>query len=464
MKPTHAIVIGGSIAGLLAARVLSDFADDVTIIERDRLPHKGDYRAGAPQARHLHTLLIRGEQVLNRLFPGFERDLEGAGALLARWGLDNSFYTTGGWTPHFDSGYRSHILGRAELEWLVRQRVGQIANIHFVTETDMLGLIPSDDGQSIIGVRTESRVDHGHHNLYAELVVDASGRNSKAPEWLTAIGFPAPAETVINAHCGYATRWYERPADMPNHVIAIQARPSEGLMRGGGLMPVEGNQVVVTLIGGAEDYPPTDEAGFLEYARTLANPAIYDIIKDLKPVSPITGYRRLENRRRHYERVAHRPENFIVMGDAAAALNPVYGQGMTKAALEAEALGQMLNGRDLRQLRGFAGRFQKRSAAILEDAWMMATGEDMRFPGVEGQKPGLVNRIGHAYFDQVARAMPYSAAITKDFFEAMTMLRSGKSMLRPTMAARVFWHTWVTRRTRRDAHLSSGEWTTVGAS
>ncbi|MBZ0289068.1 MAG: tryptophan 7-halogenase, partial [Anaerolineae bacterium] len=278
---THAIIIGGSIAGLLAARVLSEHFDQITIIERDRLPDEGAYRSGVPQARHLHTLLIRGQRIMDNLFPGFTQDLIDAGAPSAVWGLDNRFYTPAGWTQAFDSGYVSNICSRVELEWLVRRRVYAIQNVQFLTERDVLGLITDERHRVVTGVKVESRVDHSADALYADLVVDASGRSSKTPDWLADLGYQRPAETVINAHNGYATRWYEKPAPAQGTsnplAIAVQPRPKEGNYRGGSLLEVEDGRWVVTLLGANADYPPTQEAEFMEFARSLPTPAIYNL-------------------------------------------------------------------------------------------------------------------------------------------------------------------------------------------
>jgi 2-polyprenyl-6-methoxyphenol hydroxylase-like FAD-dependent oxidoreductase len=447
----HAIVIGGSIAGLLAARALSDHFDRVTVIERDALPDKGDFRAGVPQARHLHTLLVRGQHIMEHLFPGFTQDLMDVGAPTALWGKDNAFYTTGGWTPEFDSGIVGNICGRAELEWLVRRRVYAVQNIAFLTECEVHGLLADQAGTAVSGVVVESRADHSRENLSADLVVDASGRGSQAAEWLSQLGYDAPQETVIDAHCGYATRWYERPAHADKVALGIQPRPKEGLYRGGALLEVEGKRWVVTLLGANRDYPPTDEAGFLEFARTLPSPVIYEAIKDAKPISGIRGYQRLENCWRHYERLSRRPENFIVMGDAACALNPIYGQGMSSAALQAEMLGELLRTWRGGGLDGFAAQFQKRLATIMQGPWMISTAEDLRYPDVTGAKPNLVTRLSNRYFDLMALAMPYDKVVTTAFFETMNMLRPPTSTMRPAVALRVLWHVLVTRR------LSAGQ-------
>ncbi|MBC8097970.1 MAG: FAD-dependent monooxygenase [Armatimonadetes bacterium] len=445
--PTHALVIGGSMAGLLAARVLSDHFDRVTIIDRDTLPQSADLRGGVPQARHLHTLLIKGQQIIEGLFPGFTESLCESGAVKFRWGLDTNFVTTGGTLKHYDSGIDGISFGRASLEWVVRQRVQSIRNINFVTGTVVEHLLTDASGSTVTGVQLAARRGDAREALVADLVVDASGRGSKAPEWLASIGYPTPTETVINAHTAYATRWYQAPAQPSFEGItyAIQPRPAQGLNRGGGLMMIEDNQWVITLTGAGGDLPPTDDAGFLEYARSLATPALYDAIKDAQPISPIYGYRRLENRMRHYEKLPRRPENFIITGDAAIAFNPIYGQGMTAAALDAEVLQALLGKHNVRQLNGFAGQFQARLFQAMQGPWLMATGEDLRYPSVEGAKPGIMTRMIHGYFDLVSVAMAHDTVVTHRFLEVMNLIKQPAALLYPDMVLRVLRHTVLRR-------------------
>lgn len=454
----HAVVVGGSIAGLLAARVLSDHFERVTIVERDRLPQEGDYRKGVPQAHHLHTLLVRGQQIMEELFPGFTQDLKDAGAPTAVWGKDNLFCTTGGWTQTFDSGIVSNVCARAEMEWLLRRRVSAIPNITFLCEQDVQGLLTDASRQTTTGLKLESRVDRSVQELLADLVVDASGRGSKAPEWLKEQGYDAPAETLIDAHCGYATRWYERPTQLSKKGLGIQARPAEGLYRGGAWLEVECEQLVVTLLGANGDYPPTEEAAFLEYARSLASPAIYERIKDAKPISPIYGYRNLANRMRHYERLARRPENFIVTGDAACALNPIYGQGMSTAALEALMLGDLLKQYQTRSLMGFAARFQNQLFKLVQGPWQVSTAEDLRYPDVTGAKPGLFSRFSNRYFDWMSLAMPHDNQVTKAFFESMNLLRTPTSLMTPILFLRILRHSVFGRKSTINEQRSTGEW------
>lgn len=444
VNPTRALVIGGSIAGLLTARVLSDHFDQITIIERDSLPDEADYRKGVPQAHHLHALLIRGQRIMNKMFPGFDDDLLQAGGIKARWGLDGAFYTTGGYTPYFDAKMKSITISRRSVEWVVRQRVAQIDNINFMTQTDVKDLCFSDDGKRVIGVHVQSRVDRERDVLLGDLVVDASGRRSKAPNWLEAQGFDAPEKTIITAHTGYATRWYQLPEnhDIDNMIILVQPNPPIGCYRGGGYLFAENNQVVVTLIGANHDYPPTDEQGYMEFMRSLPAPDLYELVQQCEPISPIHGYRKLENQWRHYEKLTHHPENFIAIGDATVAFNPIYGQGMSSAAIQAEALNKVLHKYNPHHLHGMPQQFYKQLPRVLKSAWMISTYEDMRYPAFEGAEKDLQTRIGNRYFDLYAQAMPHDEVLSKGFFEVMNMLRSSTSLMQPKFALRVLWHNF----------------------
>lgn len=450
---THAIVIGGSMAGLLSARVLSTHFDRVTVIERDVLPETAEHRAGVPQGRHLHTLLVSGQRIIERLFPGFTEDMRAYGARDIHWGRNTHFVSTGGYNKQFDSGIHSNSFARVSLEWLVRQKVAALPNVTFLTGTEVEGLL-ADNAQTIVtGVRVVARQDKTRDEMLADLVVDASGRTSKAPEWLTELGYDAPEESLVKAHMGYATRWFKRPANPTFKGVSyfIQGNPAKGNYRSGGLMQVEDDQWVVTLIGGNADYPPTDEDGFMAFAASLATPALYEAIRDAEPISTIYGYRRLENRIRHYERLPRRPAHFIVTGDAACAFNPVYGQGMTAAAMEAEALDQLLtrlNVRgDLARLGRLPALFQKRIFQLAQGPWLMNTSEDARYPLVEGMERSLVTRLTHKYFDLVALAMPHDSKIALRFIEALNLMKSPSALLWPDVLARVLWHV-ITKRGR----------------
>ena len=440
-ESSHAIVIGGSMAGLLAARVLSDHFDQVTIVERDRLPDGPAFRPGVPQSRHAHALLTGCLHLLEQLFPGLGAELDASGAVSGEVPGGALWLTSAGWCRRFRPGLPGLCLSRELLEWHVRRRLmDREGTVRFREEAEVTGLLPSQDRKAVVGVRLRPR-GRGHlsavdmEELRAELVIDASGRSSQTPSWLEALGYPAPQETHINSFLGYASRYYARPhcSQRDWKVMYIMAAP--GAPRGGLILPIEGDRWLVTLAGYGEDYPPTDEDGFLAFARSLRSQVLYEAIKDAEPLSGITGNRHSENRLRHYERVPRRPEGLLVLGDAACAFNPVYGQGMTMAACAATVLDDCLWEQDGRcpsgELKGLAKRFQRRLARSQATAWLMATGEDLRYPTTTGAKPTLSTRLIHRYMDRVIHVSTQNRTVSRVFFEVLNMVTPSTALFRP---------------------------------
>lgn len=448
----HAIVIGGSMAGMLTARVLADYFDRVTIIERDQLPAGPTARSGVPQARHLHVLLARGRAILEEMFPGFGAEMRDAGAHELDVANDTAWLTPGGWGINYPSAIKALTFTRDLLDWVVRGRVKANPPIRFLEECDVTGLLARDDRGAVTGVAVKFRPAAGdlagtEKQLSAALVVDASGRASKLPIWLQALGYEAPAESVVNSHLGYASRLYKLPATMQPAFkgIFIQAAPPRHV-RAGLAFPVEGGRWMVTLVGGDGDYAPTDEEGFLDFARSLRAPGLYDLIRDARPLTAISGYRNTENRRRHYERLARRPENLLIIGDGACAFNPVYGQGMTTAALGAQLLAELLHQqrrqRGADDLTGLAERFQKRLAKINHAPWMLATGEDYRYRSTEGGTAKVSDRLTHRYLDHVFQLATRSEAVRERFLQVQGMLKPPIALFHPAVALRVLGH-WL---------------------
>ncbi len=440
----HAVVIGGSLAGLLAARVLADHFARVTVLERDRYPAEPGPRKGVPQARHLHVLLLRGQRVMERLFPGLVNDMTARGATPIDATRDLAWLTPAGWGPRFDSGLQYIACSRDLIDWSVQRRVTGLPNVSFCEEVDVVGLVPSADGRAVAGVMLRPRgaaAGTMSEQLAADLVVDASGRSSRTPEWLKALGFPVPEETVVNAFLGYASRIYRRPASFPRQWegFYVQSAPP-ARTRAGVIFPIEGDRWLVTVGGGGKDYPPTDEAGFLEFARTLPAPEYVKAVEAAEPLTPVVGHRNTENRLRHYERLPRRPERLLVTGDAACAFNPVYGQGMTTAALGAEVLDQCLQDcRPAGGLTGLAGRFQKALAKSNTVPWTLSTSEDYRIPGTEGPPPGRAVRLMHRYFDHVIRLSVEDKSVRKTLLEVIHLVRPPTALFRPGISSRALW-------------------------
>jgi 2-polyprenyl-6-methoxyphenol hydroxylase-like FAD-dependent oxidoreductase len=456
----RAIVIGGSIAGLLAARVLADYFEQVTIIERDRFPEKPAPRQGVPQSYQLHALLTQGQRILEQLFPGLQDELADHQAPLIDWTADCPLFLLGSWTPRFPSGITAYGCTRNLLEAIIRRRLASYTAVEFLEATQVTGLLANPDNTVVTGVQVKDS-NGTQAELPAQLVVDASGRNSKAPEWLHRLGYEKPQETVVNSFLGYASRLYESLGGSSLDYKALYVMPkAPDSRRGSVLYQVEGGRWMVSLIGVGKDYPPTDEAGFFNFAQSLPSPVIYQAIKDAQPASPIYGYRRTENCWRHYERLSRFPENFIVSGDAVSAFNPVYGQGMTVAALGALTLDQCLKQQERRRskrgLTGLAQRFQKQLAKVNSVPWMMATGDDFRWSTTEGKPPGFITRLMHWYLDQVMQVASKSAEVHKVFVEVVHLLKPPTAFFHPSILLQVL-RSVVNRR----SHTTSPDSTAI---
>jgi hypothetical protein len=279
------------------------------VIERDRLPDAPGFRKGVPHSRAPHVLLAGGLIVLRQLFPGIEQDLMSAGAVQPEWPREVLWLTAAGWSGRF--GGRPPMLSQSRdlLEWAVRQRVLALPNVRLLQGHDVVGLCAGSDRRGIGGVRIRRRPSADAALTMPEetagaLVIDASGRNSAAPDWLQTLGYEPPAETAINGFHGYASRCYAIPPDHQHEndwrPIFVQAAPPHHT-RSGILLPVEGNRWITALIGAGRDYPPTDEEGFLAFARSLSSPVLHDALRRAEPLSPIYGYQRTTNQRRHYD-------------------------------------------------------------------------------------------------------------------------------------------------------------------
>ena len=432
-KGKHAVVIGGSMAGLLAARVLLNHFERVTVLERDRIPDHPNPRPGVPQGNHVHLLLTQGARILEQLFPGLGDELQAAGAPGVNWTRDVRWLTMWGWSHHYPSDLYTYPCSRPLLEWLVYRHLQAEANLTFLPSTQVVGLLANLQRTVVEGV--DIKTGQNPVQLKADLVVDASGRHSFLPRWLDQLGYATPPTTEINAFLGYSTRSYQIPAhwQAPWKVLLIQTKPPDH-PRSAVLYPVEGNRWLVTLLGLGRDYPPTEEAEFLQYARSLRSQELYDAIKQAQPLSPIFSYRRTENCWHHYESLPRLPEQLVAVGDAVCAFNPFYAQGMTVAGLGALTLDQCLtevfqNGQNY--WTGFAKRFQKQLAQQLDIPWLMATSEDLRWPTTVGAKPHWQTRIMHRYMDQVTQLSLDRPDIYRTVVQVIHMVKSPRALFHP---------------------------------
>jgi 2-polyprenyl-6-methoxyphenol hydroxylase-like FAD-dependent oxidoreductase len=438
---THAVVLGASMAGLLTARVLSDHFDQVTIIERDAVADRPEARKGQPQTRHLHGLLASGLQVLTRYFPDLPEALRAGGAVVSDMGEGMNWYTYGGRRTPVTVGLEAALMSRPFLEHLVRQRTLARPNVALRDGTAAVGLLEGP-GRRVAGVRVEA--GEGTAELWADLVVDCGGRGSRSLNWLRALGYPLPETSAVAVDVGYATRLFRRdPADPRGRSWTLYTPEAPVETRFGGLFPIEGDRWVVSMGGWGGDHGPTDEAGFLAYARTLPAPEIAEVIAQCEPLSEIYPYRFAASLRRHYERLRAFPEGYLVLGDAICSFNPTYGQGMTSAAMQARALDELLVARGGR-LEGLALQFFARAAQVVDVPWQLAVGEDFRFPQTTGPKPAGIDLLNR-YVAMVHRATRTDAEVTRAFLRVMNLLAPPASLMAPGLLLRVLRAAWVRR-------------------
>jgi len=337
------------------------------------------------------------------------------------------------------------MFSRDLLDWQIRRRLAENTNVHFLEGGTVTGLLAKASRAEIAGVSVRFRDRHNPgnihtENLYAELIVDAGGKVSKTPQWLKSLGYEPPQETVINAFVGYATRIYKCSGKLSDTAPVFISPGPPFRTRGGAIFPIEGNRWLVTLGGGDRDYPPTDEAGFLEFARTLPTSTIYHAIKDAEAITPIYSYRGTENRWRHYEILSRYPENLAVIGHAVCAFNPVYGQGMTVAALDAQMLDECLQKQRERypegDLKGFGRQFQEKLAKLHTIPWTFAISQDSRYRGSTGAKLNLATRLTIDYMDLVLKVLVSDAKVCQAFLEVLHMIESPAVLFHPSIAVK----------------------------
>ena len=428
-----AVVLGGGMAGLFTANVLADHFELVTVVERDDWGTE-QWRAGVPQARHVHVLLLRGVQILRRRFPGLEEELLALGAPPLNWLKETAALAAGGWLPRFDLDLLGLSVSRDLLERQVREHLRRRDNIQFRNGHRVTNLCANSDNSRITGA--VCAVNGETVTLHADLIVDGCGRASRLPRWLADLGYAEPRESTVNADVGYTTRWYRIPAGwQADWKMVLLGTRYPDISGGAVVQPVEDNRWVVTLVGYAGNHPPTDEAGFEQFARNLIGPQVWEAISAAEPLTGITGYRRTENHWRRFEGLKRWPQGLIALGDSVCAFNPVYAQGMTASALSAEVLDAVL------RRSGSAGlglAFQKKLAKMLQTPWQLATSDDFRWAGRTAGDATVFDRLMHSYLEHVLnRIQRKDVCLT--FFNVAHLISPPVALFRPSLAIPILW-------------------------
>ncbi len=382
-----ATVIGAGIGGLAAAAALAgDFAE-VLVLERDHPPASALARSGVPHGTQAHVLLLGAQHALAELVPGFTADLAAAGAVALRQSADGymDFPKLGRIEP-FDIGIDFHAASRPLIEATLRRRVAGLANVTIIDGARVEALLTSPDGRAVIGVR--HRMAGGAPvTLAADLVVDAAGRNSTlSRDMLAQTGRQPPGASEIGLEIAYTTGIYAIPDDAAadwKYAYVLAGPPAE--TRSGLILPIERGRWLVTMVGRFGDRPPADPAGFLEFARGLRSPVLYQALKSAVPEGGFARFITSGSVWRHFERLENPPQGWLPLGDTICDFNPVYGQGMAIAAQQAVWLRRLLDD-GAPDLAALPAAFLKGLAAIIAPAWSVAL-SDLGFAQATGERP-----------------------------------------------------------------------------
>jgi flavin-dependent dehydrogenase len=418
-------------AGLLAAAAAAVPGRQVTVLERDRLPDLPVPRHSVPQGTQPHVLLHRGLLAMEALLPGVREELIAAGGIRVNTG-DLPWLGERGWPPVGVPSFEIVSATRPLVEQVVRRRVLALPGVRLREGVRVTGL--ERDGarwrvqvQAVDGAETVSDAE------ISEIVVDASGRGSRMPEWLSALGIDPGGSTEVDARLGYATRFYAREP-MNNGFIGVVVASIPQAPRGGLALPVEGDRWMVSAVGIGTERPPRDAAGFEAFLTTLRDPALADLTARAAPLSEVAVHRQTANLRHHYDRVTGWPPGLLVVGDALCAFNPVYGQGIAVAAIEAELLRQALTD-------GFApdgaAALLRRFVAATTFPWAVATGVDLKYP-TTAARPGLAARLFDRWIAELELLQVHRDQRSRNAFHHVYHLMSGPSaLLHPALIARV---------------------------
>ncbi|MER7769060.1 FAD-dependent monooxygenase [Kitasatospora sp. NPDC096140] len=429
-----AVVIGGGLAGLGAAWALRGHAERIVVVERDHYPAEPAFRAGVPQGRHAHLVLEAGHRVLEEMFPGIKQELMDAGALRVttsevRW------LCSAGWMAEYPAQMAFLSCTRPVLDQLVLERVRADSSIEFLEGTDVVGLLGSAGAVTGVKVRERGPERGEVRDLPAELVVDAAGRSTSVPKWLTELGCRPVPEQRVDAGVAYTSRLFHRPAgvDLGGQAIYLQTKAPEA-PRMGVLLPVEGDRWIVSLAGMRGAEPRPGEEGFTEHLAGLRDPLLREVLRDAEPAGEVRGFLPGPGVRRHYERSG--PEGLVAVGDAASTFNPVYGQGVTVALFCARELR-----RTVRRHGGIghaAARDARRAvAAASKNPWVMSCAEDARFDTTTGAPTGALLKLQHRFLDKVLAGATRDPLVTAAFHEVMSLVEPPSLLFRPSVLSAV---------------------------
>jgi 2-polyprenyl-6-methoxyphenol hydroxylase-like FAD-dependent oxidoreductase len=415
-------------AGLVAAAALAPHYRRVTVLERDALPEGAANRRGVPQGKHTHGLQPGGVRALDELLPGLVDELTAAGAPIGDLSLDCSWMVGGGHLARGEAGVLGIGATRPFLEHHVRSRVAALPGV--IIHDGVEALRPLADGpRRVGGVEIAPTGGGSPERIEADLVLDATGKVSKLPRWLATLGYPTPVEEKVHCRMAYLTRRWQlakpESADLVT-VVTPAETPHFGVM----IAQEDGSHIVT--LGGLLDSGParTDEA-YLAFAAGLPNQAIAEALAGAVPVTDLQPSHFPASCRRRYDKLRSFPAGLLALGDSIASFNPMYGQGMTVAALQAVALRDLLARGPLDARKFFA-----RAHRIEDVAWKIATGGDLRFDAVEGHRSAS-GKVLNRYLDRLTTAARTDPVLSRQFLLVAGFIEGPESFFKPAILRRV---------------------------
>lgn len=432
--PRHAVVIGGSMAGLLAAAVLAEHAT-VTIIDADTLPDSPAPRRGLPQARHVHVMWSGGARAIEKILPGITGAWTAAGAIRRSLPTDLVTMTAQGWIPRCGEKQFNISCSRDLLDAVVRARVTGLPGVSTLQESRVRAL--EGTAARVTGVRVDTPREQDRL-VTADLVVDASGRGSRARAWLQQLGVGGIRQAQVDSGLVYATRIFEAPAgahEMGFPIVNVQSDPrvyAPG--QTATIVPIENGQWQATLSGTRGGQPTGDPEQFIPFAKGLRDPVVGELLVGRKPLTDIAVTQGTANRRVYFEK-ADLPDGFFAVGDSVATFNPLYGQGMTVAAQGLLAVRALLRAQGLAH-PSFGREAQRALVPQVSTAWELATSQDILYPGATGMKPRAGVGLLNAYVNRLMTGATTREALTAAFLQVITMSSPPSYWLRPP----VVWH------------------------
>jgi len=431
---TRAVVLGGSIAGLFAARVLADAYDEVVVVDRDRLAGVSGPRRSRPQGRHINALHCRGRLVMEELFPGITEQMIADGCPSGDMARDVRWFFDGKRAKPQFVDLLAVPATAPVMERYIRERTQALPAVKFMEQYEILGLVTTADRSQVTGVRVQRLQDGSQEEtVSADLVVDATGRGSRTPVWLTQLGYPEVEEERTKIGLGYVTQHYTLREDVWDGDLAFIPVASPRVPRGALFTKTDSGKVELTAYGLLGDHPPTDQAGFYEFIKSLAAPDIYEALQHADPIDEPVAFRFPTTIRRRYERMTRFPTGLLVTGDAVTCFNPVYAQGQTVAALSALVLRRHLHSGVAPDPLQY---FSDLARDVIDAPWEMTHTVDLSFPEVPGRRT-LKVRIGQAYLKRVQAAATRDGSVTAAYMRAAGMVDPPDALMRPGFMLKV---------------------------